>query len=80
MTAVASVTKTIFSDTINITVKLCMMIILVELYPFIPLSVTWNKLKLCIIVDYVKYIIHTSLFFPFFFGTCSREITDNFLI
>ena len=32
---------TVFSDTINmINVKLCMMILLIELYPFIPLSVT----------------------------------------
>ena len=31
----------IFSDTINmINVKLCMMVVLIELYPFIPLSVT----------------------------------------
>ena len=31
----------IFSDTINmINVKLCMMVVLIELYPSIPLSVT----------------------------------------
>ena len=34
-------TIVIFSDTINMmNVKLCMMVVLVELYPFIPLSVT----------------------------------------
>ena len=63
----------IFSDTTNmINVKLCMMVVLIELYPHIPLSVTpivfqghssvkLNmlcsspiKLKLCMIVDYVK--------------------------
>ena len=32
----------IFSDTINvINVKVCMMVVLTELYPFIPLSVTF---------------------------------------
>ena len=31
----------VFSDTINvINVKLCMMVVLIELYPFIPLTVT----------------------------------------
>ena len=35
--------NTIFSDTISmVNVKLCTMMLLIELYPFIPLSVTFN--------------------------------------
>ena len=36
----------IFLDTMNIiNVKYCMMVVLTELYPFIPLSVTWIYFK-----------------------------------
>ena len=36
----------IYSDTINVTkVKLCMTVLLIELYLFIPLSVTLTVLK-----------------------------------
>ena len=36
----------IYSDTIYvINVKLCMMVLLIELYPFIPLSVTLTTFK-----------------------------------
>ena len=38
---VAKTNVVIFLDTINmINVKLCIMVVLIELYPFIPLSVT----------------------------------------
>ena len=54
-----------FSQTINmITVKLCMMVVLIELYPLIPLPVplivfqghssVTIKLKRCIIVNYME--------------------------
>ena len=78
----------VFSDTINmINVKFCMMVLLIELYPFTSLSVILIdrisrsqqcqtllteilcsysiKLKLCMIVNYVKQIINIPLFYFF---------------
>ena len=76
----------VFTDTINaINVKLCMLVLLTELYLFIPLSVTLTifqgqhcsypvKLKLCKIVKLVKVDNESTTIFHF--CTCWREISS----
>ena len=80
----------IFSDTVNVTkVKLCTVVLPIELDLLIPLSVTLAvfqghssvkhfqlksfcfymiKFKLCMIVNYIAYIMIITLFISFCFG------------
>ena len=74
-----------------------MVVVIIELYPFIPLSVTLvvlqghssvkqfyesfmflSKLKLCMIVDYIKEIINIPLFFIFLYLHMFKEMSDIF--